>query len=69
MNEVLLADMQHLFMSENATAQKAAALCCHYSKNEEADWEDHKGIDQTELFNDNSVLRGQKPKVDADKIV
>ncbi|WP_031426602.1 TatD family hydrolase [Flavimarina sp. Hel_I_48] len=38
-------------------------------KMKEADWEDHKGIDQTELFNDNSVLRGQKPKVDADKIV
>ena len=32
-------------------------------------WTDHKGIDQTKLFYDNSVLRGQKPKVDTDKIV
>lgn len=32
-------------------------------------WTDQKGIDQTKLFHDNSVLRGQKPKVDTDKIV
>ncbi|WP_051907816.1 EboA domain-containing protein [Flavimarina sp. Hel_I_48] len=36
MNEVLLADMQRLFMNENPAVQKAAALCCHYSQNEEA---------------------------------
>jgi len=43
-----------------------------YGKNgkmKEADWMDNKGVNQTELFNDNSVLRGQKPKVDDDKIV
>ncbi|HEA29383.1 MAG TPA: hydrolase TatD [Leeuwenhoekiella sp.] len=43
-----------------------------YGKNgkmKEADWMDNKGIDQTELFNDNSVLRGQKPQVNSDKIV
>lgn len=43
-----------------------------YGKNgkmKEADWMDKKGVNQTELFNDNSVLRGQKPKVDEDKIV
>jgi len=43
-----------------------------YGKNgkmKEADWMDKKGVNQTELFNDNSVLRGQKPKVDDDKIV
>ena len=38
-------------------------------KMKESDWLNAKGIDQTELFNDNSVLRGQKPKVDSDKIV
>jgi hypothetical protein len=43
-----------------------------YGKNgkmKESDWMDKKGVNQTELFNDNSVLRGQKPKVDDDKIV
>ena len=34
-----------------------------------AHWNDAKGIDQRQLFNDNSVLRGQEPKVDNDKIV
>jgi predicted metal-dependent TIM-barrel fold hydrolase len=34
----------------------------------EADWTDQEGIDQRELFNDNSVLRGQQPRVDADRI-
>ena len=32
-------------------------------------WEDASGIDQRLLFNDNSVLRGQQPKVENDKIV
>lgn len=43
-----------------------------YGKNgvmKEADWNERQGVDQTELFNDNSVLRGQDPKVDNDKIV
>ena len=38
-------------------------------KMNESVWKDKEGIDQTELFNDNSVLRGQKPRVDNDKIV
>ena len=32
-------------------------------------WKNISGIDQTKLFNDNSVLRGQKPKVEIDKII
>ncbi len=35
----------------------------------EAHWLDNKGVDQRELFNENSVLRGQKPKIDSNKIV
>ncbi|MEK6155238.1 TatD family hydrolase [Flavobacteriaceae bacterium 3-367] len=38
-------------------------------KMKESDWLQPKGVDQTKLFNDNSVLRGQQPKVvDPDKI-
>ncbi len=42
-----------------------------YSMNssmKEADWEQAGGIDQRKLFNDNSVLRGQQPRVDTDQI-
>ena len=42
-----------------------------FSKNgrmKETDWTKPKGIDQSRLFNDNSVLRGQEPRVDADQI-
>ncbi|NJB70444.1 hypothetical protein GGR42_000906 [Saonia flava] len=35
----------------------------------ESDWSNASGVDQRELFHDNSVLRGQQPKVDGDKIV
>ena len=35
----------------------------------EEHWKNVSGIDQTKLFNDNSVLRGQKPKVEVDKII
>jgi len=35
----------------------------------ESHWEDNIGINQRQLFNDNSVLRGQQPKVENDKIV
>lgn len=35
----------------------------------EEDWKERKGVDQSELFNDNSVLRGQNPKIDRDTIV
>ncbi len=38
-------------------------------KMKESDWLNAKGINQAELYNDNSVLRGQVPKVDPDKIV
>ncbi|BAO75275.1 hypothetical protein WPG_1045 [Winogradskyella sp. PG-2] len=43
-----------------------------FSKNgkmQESHWLGAKGIDQSQLFNDNSVLRGQTPKIDNDKIV
>ena len=42
-----------------------------FSKNgkmKESDWLEAVGIDQTQLFNDNSVLRGQQPRVDDDQI-
>ena len=35
---------------------------------QESHWLQAAGIDQTELFNDNSVLRGQEPRVDTDRI-
>ncbi|TRZ42887.1 TatD family hydrolase [Robertkochia solimangrovi] len=35
----------------------------------ESDWLGAGGIDQRELFNDNSVLRGQQPRIDQEKIV
>jgi len=38
-------------------------------KMNEEHWKNISGIDQTKLFNDNSVLRGQKPKVEIDKII
>ena len=38
-------------------------------KMKEDHWKNISGIDQTKLFNDNSVLRGQKPKVEIDKII
>lgn len=42
-----------------------------FSKNgrmQESHWLQAAGIDQTELFNDNSVLRGQEPRRDTDRI-
>jgi len=38
-------------------------------KMKEEHWHNISGIDQTKLFKDNSVLRGQKPKVENNKIV
>lgn len=38
-------------------------------KMKESDWTQAKGIDQTRLFNDNSVLRGQIPRRDSENIV
>lgn len=38
-------------------------------KMKESDWMNAKGVDQTELFNNNSVLRGQDPRIEkTDKI-
>jgi predicted metal-dependent TIM-barrel fold hydrolase len=37
-------------------------------KMKEEDWLNPDGVDQAQLFNDNSVLRGQEPRVDADQI-
>ena len=38
-------------------------------KMKESDWMNAKGVNQTELFNNNSVLRGQDPKIEnTDKI-
>src|SRR5680860_555308 len=37
-------------------------------KMKEEDWMKPYGVNQSQLFNDNSVLRGQKPRVDADGI-
>lgn len=38
-------------------------------KMDAAHWNNQEGIDQRKLYNDNSVLRGQEPKVENDKIV
>jgi len=35
----------------------------------ETDWTQAKGIDQRELFNENSVLRGQTPSIDDNIVV
>jgi len=43
-----------------------------FSKNgkmKESHWLQTEGINQSKLFNDNSVLRGQNPKISSDKIV
>lgn len=37
-------------------------------KMKEADWMNPEGIDQRKMYNENSVLRGQEPRVDTDKI-
>lgn len=49
--------------------QNALDIFGKNGKMKESDWLNPKGIDQTELYNENSVLRGQVPKVDSDKIV
>ncbi len=38
-------------------------------KMKESDWTEAKGIDQSVLYNDNSVLRGQQPRIDGEKII
>lgn len=37
-------------------------------KMKEADWLEKGGIDQSRLFNDNSVLRGQEPRIDKEQL-
>jgi len=42
-----------------------------FSKNgkmKEEHWLNPNGINQSQLFNDNSVLRGQEPRIDEDQI-
>jgi predicted metal-dependent TIM-barrel fold hydrolase len=34
----------------------------------EEHWKNAKGIDQSQLFNDNSILRGQTPRIDSEQI-
>lgn len=48
--------------------QNALDIFGSNGKMKEADWLNPNGVDQARLFNDNSVLRGQKPRVDVDHI-
>ena len=49
--------------------QNALDFFSRSGKIKEEHWNGAQGIDQRQLFNDNSVLRGQEPKVTNDKIV
>ncbi|AKA33993.1 hydrolase TatD [Flagellimonas lutaonensis] len=49
--------------------QNALDVFSKSGKMEESHWLNAEGIDQSKLFNDNSVLRGQQPRIDSDKIV
>ncbi len=53
----------------NTCYQNALAIFGKNGKMKESDWMNSQGVNQTQLFNDNSVLRGQEPKIDSDKIV
>ncbi|SNR38986.1 hypothetical protein SAMN04488009_1303 [Maribacter sedimenticola] len=65
-------------MLKNGIAEEHVKKTCYqnaldaFGKNgkmKESDWMNAKGIDQTELYNNNSVLRGQNPKIEkTDKI-
>ena len=48
--------------------QNALDIFGSNGKMKEEHWLNPAGIDQARLYNDNSVLRGQKPRVDVDKI-
>jgi len=50
------------------TYQNALDIYGTNGKMKESDWLNPEGVDQAQLFHDNSVLRGQKPRVDADRI-
>lgn len=49
--------------------QNALDIFSKNGKMKESDWLQPEGINQTKLFNDNSVLRGQEPIIDTDEIV
>jgi len=60
-------------MLERGLSEEAVKLTCYQNalaafaqsgQFNEQDWLQPQAIDQSQLFNDNSVLRGQKPKVD-----
>lgn len=64
-------------MLRNGIAREDVERSCYgnalaaFGKNStmsESDWTGAGGIDQRKLFNDNSVLRGQQPRVDSDQI-
>ncbi|PKA99539.1 hypothetical protein B0O79_3251 [Flavobacteriaceae bacterium MAR_2009_75] len=48
--------------------QNALDIFGYNGKMKEEHWLNPKGINQAQFFNDNSVLRGQEPRVDADEI-
>ncbi|MCG2461856.1 TatD family hydrolase [Flavobacteriaceae bacterium F89] len=49
--------------------QNALDIFGHNGRMKESDWLEAKGVDQSQLFNDNSVLRGQQPRKDSEKIL
>jgi predicted metal-dependent TIM-barrel fold hydrolase len=53
---------------ERSCYQNALDAFSRNSRMKESDWRNSKGIDQRNLFNDNSVLRGQQPRIDSDQI-
>lgn len=53
---------------ERSCYGNALAAFSRNSRMSEADWLDAKGIDQRLRYNENSVLRGQSPRVDTDQI-
>ena len=53
---------------ERSCYQNALDAFSRNSRMGETDWLGVKGIDQRLLYNDNSVLRGQSPRVDSDQI-
>jgi predicted metal-dependent TIM-barrel fold hydrolase len=56
------------FDVERSCYQNALDAFSRNSRMNESDWLNSKGIDQRNLFNDNSVLRGQQPRIDSDQI-
>lgn len=56
------------FDVERSCYQNALDAFSLNSRMNESDWLNAKGIDQRNLFNDNSVLRGQQPRIDTDQI-